>query len=148
MEGSMTGSDVTSARFPAACTIISRNYLSHARVLASSYLQHHAGASFYLLVIDGLPSGVNAGPGIRVIHPDELNLPYLSDFYFKYDVTECCTAVKPSLLKLLLSEYGEESVLYFDPDILITRRLEELLHCLASSTIILTPHLLKPIPLD
>src|SRR5262249_46024675 len=98
------GKDPTGPRqFPAACTIISRNYLSHARVVASSYLEHHPGARFYLLVIDKLPDGVDAGPGIRVIPPGELNLSYLPELCFKYDVIELCTAVKPTFLNLLLN---------------------------------------------
>jgi GT2 family glycosyltransferase len=137
-----------SRRFPAACTIISRNYLSDARVLASSYLQHHPGARFYTLVVDKLPEGVDAGPGISVVDPDELNAPYLSELFFKYSATELCTALKPSLLMLLLNRYHEEEVLYFDSDILVTSRFEALMACLPSANIVLTPHLLKPIPLD
>src|SRR5262249_37174970 len=56
-------------RFPAGCTVISRNDLSFARVLASSYVQHHAGARFYVLVVDRLPKGVDSGPGIQLIDP-------------------------------------------------------------------------------
>jgi GT2 family glycosyltransferase len=135
-------------RFPSACTIISRSYLSHARVLANSYQQHHRGAKFYLLVVDGLPAGVEAGAGIRLIDAQELNLPYWPELCFKYDVTELCTAVKPTLLSVLLKHYHEEEVLYLDPDILVVRRLDELLAVLASAHIVLTPHLLKPLPMD
>jgi hypothetical protein len=135
-------------RFPAACTIISRNYLSFARVLASSYLQHHPGARFYLLVVDKLPQGVAAGAGIHVIDPEELNLSYWSELCFKYDVTEFCTAVKPTLLSLLLNRYNEQEVIYFDPDILVMRPLEKLMEYLTWTNIVLTPHLLDPIPLD
>src|SRR5688572_4932674 len=89
---------VSTGRTPALCSIISRNYLSHARILAASYLQHHPETRFYLLIVDGLPDGVVAGEGVRVICPAELDLPYFSDLCFKYDVTELSTAMKPSLL--------------------------------------------------
>ncbi len=69
-------------RFPAACTIVSRNNLSFARVLASSCLQHQAGARFYMLVVDKLPGGAVAGPGIQLIDPGELYLPYLTELCF------------------------------------------------------------------
>jgi hypothetical protein len=74
--------------FPAACTIVARNYLAHARVLAKSYLKHHPGAKFYLLVVDGLPDGGSAGPGITLVKPDEIDLPYFFELCFKYDVTD------------------------------------------------------------
>ena len=132
----------------AACTIISRNYLSHARILARSFLQHEPGGRFYLLVVDKLPPGVRAGPRIKVIEPEQLELPHFYEMCFKYDVTELSTAVKPSLLLLLMTTYGEERLAYFDPDILIARPLVELKAMMESADIVLTPHLLKPIPLD
>jgi hypothetical protein len=35
-----------------ACTIIARNYLAHARVLADSFFQHHRDGRFTALLID------------------------------------------------------------------------------------------------
>lgn len=135
-------------RSPAACTIISRNYLSYARILASSWQQHEPGRRFYLLVVDGLPDGTDAGPGVRVLAPEELGLSSFDEMRRKYDVTELSTAVKPSLLSLLLERYGEEAVVYFDPDILILRPLDELWEALAAASVVLTPHLVGPIPQD
>src|SRR5438128_728207 len=135
------------ARQVAVCTIISRNYLSHARILAQSLVQHEPGIRFYVLVVDRLPEGVSARGNMHVLDPDELALPYFYEMCFKYDVTELCTALKPSLLALLLNQYADE-VIYFDPDILIMRPLEELKETLTAGNIVLTPHLLKPIPKD
>jgi GT2 family glycosyltransferase len=135
-------------RVPSACTIVSRNYLSHARILAASYVTHHPGARFYLLVIDGLPEGCNLGKDIHLVSAHDLRIPYFSDLCFKYDVTELCTAVKPSLLRLLLEQFNEEQVIYLDPDILVMRPLEELIEGLSQANILLTPHLLSPIPQD
>src|SRR5205823_2815213 len=59
-----------------------------------------------------------------------------------------CTAVKPSLLLLLMERYQEEEVLFLDPDILVMRPLVELAGPLASASIVLTPHTLRPLPLD
>jgi len=135
-------------RFPAACAIISQNYLSDARVLASSYLTHHPGARFYLLAVDRLPDDVEAGPGVIAVDADELGLPYFTELCFKYSPTELCCALKPTLLSLLLTKYGEEQVIYFDSDVLVMRCLEELVEALPHTDIILTPHLLEPIPSD
>jgi glycosyltransferase involved in cell wall biosynthesis len=133
---------------PAACTIIFRNYLSHARILAESFLQHHAGSRFYLLIVDDLPRGVRLERAVRKLRGEDLGLPYFFEMCFKYDVTELSTAVKPTLLKRLMDEHGEQSIIYFDPDILVQRPLTELLEAMHGSDIVLTPHLLKPIPLD
>ncbi len=139
----------SSRRSPAACTIIARNYLAQARTLAESFAKHEPGGRFYVLVIDGLPDGVEVGANVRVISPQELGIPD-SDFKemsFKYDARELSTAVKPSLLATLLSRY-EEEIIYFDPDILIFKPLDELMEILPHADIVLIPHLLDPIPLD
>lgn len=135
-------------RPPAGCTIIFRNYLSHARILMESFARHVPGGRFYLLVVDGLPPGVTLPAGVRLIQPDDLKLPAFGEMCFKYDVTELATAVKPSLLKLLLNRFREDRVAYFDPDILILRPLDEMWQMLETSRIVLTPHLLEPLPLD
>ena len=139
----------TSAHPPvAACTIIFRNYLSHARILASSLRQHMPGGNFYLLVLDDLPKRTRIEPYIRVLGVEDLELPSFYEMSFKYDVTELSTAVKPTLLSLLFRKFGETRVVYFDPDILIMRPLDALVEVMTGATIVLTPHLLKPIPLD
>jgi hypothetical protein len=94
--------------------------------LAASYLEHHPGTRFYVLVVDGLPHGFDAGSGVRIIDPDELEVPYFSELCFKYDATELSTSMKPALLNLLLDRYNEETVIYLDPDILVMRRFVEL----------------------
>ena len=133
---------------PAACTIIARNYLSHARILAESWRRHEPAGRFYLLSVDGLPEGIDPGPGIQVVDARDLRLPHFHELAFKYDVTELCTAVKPALLLALLNHFNEEHAIYFDPDILICRELVELKERLSTGNIVLTPHLLHPIPLD
>jgi GT2 family glycosyltransferase len=134
--------------FPAACAIISGNYLSDGRVLARSYLEHHPGARFYLLVVDQLPSDAGVGSGIYIIRPDELELPHLRELAFKYNPTELCCALKPILLTLLTEKYHEDQVIYFDADILVMRPLDRLIERLRDADIVLTPHLLDPIPMD
>lgn len=133
---------------PTGCSIIAGNYLAHARTLADSFLRHHPGSRFYLLVIDELPAGEKPPPGVQVLSPEDLELSRFTEMSFKYDVTELATAVKPTLLSLLFQRYGEDHVIYFDPDILITRSLTELEQAWTDGDIVLTPHLLAPIQAD
>jgi GT2 family glycosyltransferase/glycosyltransferase involved in cell wall biosynthesis len=144
------GADVTltADRTASACTIISRNYLGQARVLASSYLTHHPDGRFYLLIVDGLPEGVEIDPRIKLVRLSELPLDNLGDMCFKYDVVELATAVKPALLMLLTVHHREQRVMYIDPDIRIARPMTEVFDALDHADIVLTPHLNAPIPLD
>ena len=148
MECSGNSAKRAAARKPlAACTIIARNYLSHARILAESFLRYHPGSRFYLFVVDKLPSEVET-ENVTVIPPEDLGLSYYYEMCFKYDVTELSTAVKPTLLRHIMEQHNEEGIVYFDPDILIMRPLNELDEAIAVGNIVLTPHLLKPIPRD
>jgi len=132
----------------AICTIISRNYLSYAKILARSVLDHHPEISFYLLVVDTMPERIKLGPHITVLGLADLSLPHIRDMCFSYNVLELCTALKPTLLRTLLFRYEYDSVVYLDPDILIFRELAQALSKLGKSNLILTPHLLTPIPMD
>ncbi|MDX6567252.1 MAG: hypothetical protein QOE10_2914, partial [Gaiellales bacterium] len=142
--------DVNPAASPVAgaCTIISRNYLGQARVLADSYFTHHPDGRFYLLIVDRLPAETELDPRIVLVDPAELPLVDLYDMCFKYDVVELATAVKPALLIFLMERYHEERVMYIDPDILITRPMTEVFEALDHADIVLTPHLNAPIPDD
>ncbi|HEY4927753.1 MAG TPA: glycosyltransferase [Acidimicrobiales bacterium] len=132
----------------AACTIIARNYLGQARVLAASYLAHHPDGRFFLLVVDGLPDGAEVDPRITVVDPEDLPVGNLYEMCFKYDVVELSTAVKPSLLLLLLERYEEERLMYLDPDMVVFRPMTEVFEALDAANMVLTPHLDAPVPDD
>src|SRR3984893_4542326 len=132
------------------CTIIARNYLALARVLADSFFAHHPDGSFTVLVIDDEE---------RLLPPDNGPIDWrrLSDIGLDkreihrlagiYDVTELATAVKPRLLRRLLDE-GRDHVVYLDPDIRIFDSLADLAVLARERGIVLTPHTTRPYPRD
>jgi glycosyltransferase involved in cell wall biosynthesis/2-polyprenyl-3-methyl-5-hydroxy-6-metoxy-1,4-benzoquinol methylase len=132
------------------CTIIARNYLAFARVLADSFFTHHPKGSFTVLVIDDEE---------RLLTPDDGRIVWrrLSDIGLDkreihrlagiYDVTELATAVKPVLLRRLLDE-GHDHVVYLDPDIRIYASLADLIPLAHRHGIVLTPHTTHPYPRD
>jgi glycosyltransferase involved in cell wall biosynthesis len=130
-----------------ACTIIARNYLAQARVLARSFLEHHPGGSFTVLVIDGeQPFSRQPGDDFEVVVPPEVGIDE-REFHrmaMIYDVMELATAVKPSFLKRLLAQ-GASDVTYFDPDIEIFQPLDDVSALAREHAIVLTPHTLTPL---
>jgi hypothetical protein len=126
----------------AACTIIAKNYVAFARTLARSFQSLHPGYRFYALVVDDFEGYIDpAGESFEIVGLSELNIPNLPGFRFKYDVKELCTAAKAHLLDYLLREKSVGKLLYLDPDILVTGRLDALYERLDTSDIVLTPHL-------
>lgn len=131
-----------------ACTIVARNYLPYARVFAKSLTTVHPEAHVTVLVVDGAadPSDNGLFRSLRLedVIPDAAERQRQT---FMYDVTELSTAVKPLLLQHLLTE-GAESVLYFDPDVQVFDSVESLWRLAIERGIVLTPHVLSPIPDD
>lgn len=65
-----------------------------------------------------------------------------------YDVKEFATAVKPLLLKTLRTRGASEAVVYFDPDIEIFAPLDDIAELAREHSIVLTPHMMTPLPPD
>src|SRR5689334_19072857 len=100
------------------CTIVARNYLAPARVLARSFRAHNPDGTCWTLVIDDLDHEV-AGEEepFEVVRPEELSIAQWHRMVAGYSVLELSTAVKPWLLRYLMGDRGAERVTYLDPDI-------------------------------
>jgi len=133
-----------------ACTIIACNYLPFARVLSDSFLAHHPGGSFTVLLIDDEQHRFDPGDDtvdwrrLRDVGLEPAEIQRLAGIY---DVTELATAVKPLLLRRLLDE-GRNAVVYLDPDIRIYDSLEDVARLATQHGIVLTPHTMRPFPKD
>jgi glycosyltransferase involved in cell wall biosynthesis len=133
----------------AMCTIIAKNYLAFARTLAQSFLSLHPDHKCYVLIVDDFEGFINpADECFEIINLADLEIPNLQNLCFKYGVTELCTAVKARLLEYLVHEKSLDGLLYLDPDILVTARLDGLFERLATYDIVLTPHLDTDFPDD
>lgn len=133
----------------AACTIISKNYLAQARVLANSFHTYHPDIPFFVLLADREDGCIDPSrEPFELVHLDQLLIPNLNRFCFQYTILELNTAVKPYFLSYLFAEYGFRHLLYFDPDILILNELEPLFALLNQYAIVVTPHLTEPLPQD
>lgn len=132
-----------------ACTIIARNYLAYARVLATSFVEHHPGARFTVVLVDAQPGDTRADEPFRVLHLADLGMPVDERHRMSaiYDVTELATAVKPVVLRHLVAE-GNGPVVYLDPDIEVHSGFAEVWRLAAAHGIVLTPHVLEPMPRD
>jgi glycosyltransferase involved in cell wall biosynthesis/SAM-dependent methyltransferase len=131
------------------CTIIARNYVAHARVLAESFQKVHPDGTCSVLVIDDPAGYVDpAEEPFELLTIDRIGLPDPARMAASYDVMELSTAVKPWLLRTLLERPGVDSVIYLDPDIQIFDSLEEVVERALRHDVVLTPHFTAPLPRD
>src|SRR5947208_927910 len=94
------------------CTVIARNYLAPARVLARTYSDHH-GERVMVFVLDDFDGTIRSeDEPFDVLGPGDLTID-LAEYQRMaacYTVLEMATAVKPFLLEALLGR--ADSVMY------------------------------------
>jgi glycosyltransferase involved in cell wall biosynthesis len=131
------------------CTIIARNYLAQARVLASSFKEHHPDGTCTVLVIDD-PNGYidPAQEQFELLTLYDIDLPDVERMAAYYDIMELSTAVKPWLLRTLLARPEVDSVSYLDPDIQVFAPLDRIEEEATTHGMVLTPHFTAPLPRD
>lgn len=131
------------------CTIIAKNYLAQARVLAESFLAHHPDGTCDVLVVDDVEATVDdAAEPFTLVTPAELNIELFEQMVGSYTVLELSTAVKPWLLSTLQSRYTDGRVVYLDPDIEVHNSLQDVDDLIAAHGLVLTPHTTDPMPRD
>ena len=131
-------------------TIVARNYLPQARVLARSFLEHHADGRVVVLVVDAPGDGLRDDEPFEVVTPADLPLDprELQRMATIYTVLELATALKPFLLRHLVVDGGEPAVTYLDPDIQVFAPLDDIDALAREHEIVLTPHRLEPLADD
>ena len=130
------------------CTIIAKNYVAQARVLARSFADHHPEGRCFALVIDEFEGYLEpAAEPFALLTPEQIGCREFQEMALRYDVLELSTAVKPWLLRHLLRE-GSAAITYLDPDIRVYSSLERLDELAREHGVVLTPHNTEPLPDD
>ena len=122
------------------------NYLPKVRILCRSLRQHHPEAVVHLALADERPQWLRAEdePFDSILGIEELGIPDWRAWSFTHNIVELSTAIKPFALKRLLQRPDCRAALYFDPDMVLFSRVDDILAALESSNLALTPHQTKP----
>jgi hypothetical protein len=126
----------------AACTIIDKRQLAHARVTARSFARHNPGMPFFTGVADRVDGAFDpAHEPFETVELAELGLPVAAAMPFRLAADELAYAITPFLLEHLLDR-GFDRVLFFKRESLVTGSHAPSLALLDDAAILLTPHLL------
>jgi len=128
----------------AAVTVVTRNYLHFARVLAASVRRVHPEVPIVVCLVDELPSGFSAGDGLNILPAASLGIPQWRRFLFQYEPFELTCALKSFLLAHQLRTGTFDRLLYLDADIAVYSSLLPLIAALDQANILLTPQLAAP----
>jgi hypothetical protein len=127
-------------------TSITANYLPKAAALAHSVKRFHPEAVFHVVLSDQMPPcpSVTTAAFDNIINIRELPIANLPAWIFKHRLVELCTAVKGTAFEYIADQFDAERVYYFDPDIVVLSRLDDLERILDRHSVLLTPHLCAP----
>jgi hypothetical protein len=122
------------------------NYLPKVRTLCNSIRRLHPEAIVHLALADERPAWLTTQgePFDSILEIPEIDIPQWRGWTFMHTIVELATAIKPFALKHLLSQPGCRTVLYFDPDMVLFSRVDDIIDVLASSNVALTPHQTQP----
>jgi hypothetical protein len=122
------------------------NFLPKVRTLCRSIRRHHPEAVIHLALSDERPPwlGTEGEPFDNILEIDKLGIPNWRPWTFIHSIVELSTAIKPFALKHLLGLPDCGKVLYFDPDMVLFSRVDDILATLDTANVALTPHQNKP----
>ena len=122
------------------------NYLPKVRTLCRSVRRHHPEAVIHLVLADELPDWLDAGDGLfdEIVPAAKLGIEDWRRWSFTHDIVELATAIKPFALLRLLERDDCAQAVYFDPDIVLFSRVDDILAMLAGASLALTPHQTVP----
>lgn len=129
-----------------AFTSAATNYLPKVRKLCASIRRHHPEFEIVLALADERAPGVDFSqePLDRVIALPDLDMRDATRWTYFHTIVELATAIKPFVMQRLLEDPEVDRVIYFDPDIVLFSRLDDMLAELDAGQIVLTPHLTRP----
>ena len=122
------------------------NYLPKVRMLCHSIRRHHPEAVIHLALADLRPNWLRTEdePFDSILDIERLGIPDWHHWTFTHSIVELSTAIKPFALMHLLQLPDCGTVLYFDPDMVLFSRVDDILGTLATGNLALTPHQTKP----
>ncbi|WP_417463149.1 hypothetical protein [Kordiimonas sp.] len=127
-----------------AFTICTKSYIGLAEALFAS--MRDAGSPFdtFIVVVDHDVSDVKSD--VATILSGKIFYGYTDEEWiaqtFKYDVVEFCTSIKARSF-LRFADQGYDSLVFFDPDILVFDDMQVILSALEDHEVVVTPHRLN-----
>jgi hypothetical protein len=129
-------------------TVATPDFLPAVCVLAESLREHEPDARLACYLV-GDPAAVAdcAGLPFETRRVDTLPIPAARRFFFQYDLKELCCALKPHLLADSLWRAQADAAVFLDADVLVCAPFAEMFRRhFEAHAVLLTPHLLEPIP--
>ena len=122
------------------------NYVPKVKLLCQSIKHYHPEWKVHWAVADRIPAALNIDSDLidKTIPVESLGIPDQEGWIFRHTLVELSTGIKPFVVRHLLDDPETTAVLYFDPDMVLFSRLDDLVAEFDRHSILLTPHQTKP----
>jgi hypothetical protein len=131
-------------------TTCSNNHLAQAKTLGDSLKKYNPGYKFIIGLADQLPASFNkeSFSPYEIVEVRELKIPQFDEMYKRYNTFELNCSLKSFFLDHAMQQYNPTQLLFMDSDMMAFSSLDYLIHLLDDDSILLTPHIFSPFPVD
>lgn len=125
-------------------------YLAQAKSLGDSIVQTNPGYKLFIGLVDKINDRFDPAAFLphEIIEVETITVPPFDDMKSRYSLLELSCALKPWFALYFIKKFSARQIIYMDTDILVTSSLQFLEDELTQHSIILTPHILSPLPGD
>lgn len=132
----------------AIVTVATRNYAHFAFALAESAQRHHPESDVYVCFADTpLDDSPPPSLSVHILLASQLGIADWKRFAFQYTPFELSCALKPYAMRSLF-DAGYSEIVYLDADMRVLNPISEVFDILSRRSIVITPHLINPLPED
>ncbi len=131
-------------------TTCTASYLAQAKSLGDSILNTNPGYKLCIGLVDKIDGRFNPDSYLPhiIVEVEMINVPAFDDMKNRYSLLELSCALKPWFALYFLQKFSAKQIIYFDTDIHVTSSLQFLEEELLKHSVLLTPHILSPLPPD
>jgi hypothetical protein len=131
-------------------TICSVSHLGQAKTLCDSVIKHNPGYKCIIGLADEIGGrfDVDAFQPHRIIEGASINATDFQGMCRRYDVLELSCALKSFFADFIFRTFQPSALIFLDSDMMVFNSLQVLEEELRKSSLLITPHITKPFPLD
>jgi hypothetical protein len=124
-----------------ACTVVTRSHLAQARVLATSFVEHHPGTDFVTLLLDDDDCTFGPGEPFVLVRPGDVGVDRaeLMRRGAMFGPRGLASSMKSVLLRYLVAQSG--AALFIDADSCVYADLSNVLDLAREHGVVLSPNL-------
>ena len=118
--------------------------------MADSLIKHNPAYTCYICLVDEVNGRFDTNQFLPhiILSIKDMEIPPFEDMRNRYSLLELSCALKPWFAIHIFQATQCHSLFHFDTDILIFNSLGGLQNMLQEQSILLTPHLMSPLPID